>query len=370
MKLHRLKEIIREELLIELEFTDQSEFDSYTSAHSIRDTTKVRIGNRDTTAGEAKGKQASTGSATDSTKTTPVKRKKVISPSAPNPYFKKKYGKLNLNSYPPMGVNEKSVRINMEGNINTHAVMSWKDPKTGRNVNAYTKKFMDKNAKVKWKRVENIKPEWVDNIHKKSNRALKSRSAVTREAGAIISMISQTGLRPGSQTGYADTQNRGVSTLGPENIKIEGDRITINFIGKSYQENNAEIVDKDLANYLSTKIKEREGNEFLFDISTSQLQTQFHNNVGRKGMKIKDLRTFTATKMAKEILENNTISPPPLPQDKKQIKNLVKHKLDIVFNQVSQKLNNTPAMAKSSYVHPKVIENWLLSMGVAPVLVR
>ena len=42
----------------------------------------------------------------------------------------------------------------------------------------------------------------------------------------------------------------------------------------------------------------------------------------------------------------------------------VKKKLTEVFKTVSEQLNNTPAMAKSSYVHPEVIDGWLSSLGV------
>ncbi len=41
MKLSRLKEIIKEEIINELEFADQSSFNTYASDHDIRDTTKV-----------------------------------------------------------------------------------------------------------------------------------------------------------------------------------------------------------------------------------------------------------------------------------------------------------------------------------------
>jgi DNA topoisomerase-1 len=334
----------------ELEFQDDSEFNAYASKHSIRDTTKVKIGDRETTAGAAKQ----------------VGKKKVVNPNIPNPHFRKKYGKLKLNAYPPIGVDEKDVKVNTEGNIHTHAVLQWKDPKSGRTISAYTPRFMARNAKIKWKRVQRIKEEYVDRIFDKSIKALRSRNPIEREAGAIISIISKTGLRPGSMAGYNDTGNRGVSTLGPENVKIDGDKITINFVGKSFQENNAEFRNPELAKYLSKKIQEKKGEKFLFDVSAGQVRNVFNKKLGRKGMKIKDLRTYTATKMASNILKNNDLPPSPLPEKQSEIKKAVKKKLNAVFDEVSKKLNNTPAMTKSSYVHPKVIDKWLEEIGVKP----
>lgn len=74
--------------------------------------------------------------------------------------------------------------------------------------------------------------------------------------------------------------------------------------------------------------------------------------------------------MAKDILEKNEMPPPPVPEKDTEIKKLVKKKLKNVFEQVSMKLNNTPAMAKSSYVDPHIIQNWLKNLGIKPKLIE
>ena len=344
------------ELITEIEFTDQADFEKYASDHKMRDTTTVTISGKETTAGEA-----------NPTGITPKKKKKpkkVIT----NPFIKK-YGKLKLNAFPPEGVDVKSVKVNVEGNIHTHAVLQWKDPKSGRTVSSYTQKFMAKNAKIKWKRIQKIKSGDIEKVNEKATKLLKNRDPKVRDAGAILSIISQTGLRPGSALGFDDTGNRGVSTLSAENIKIKGDKIILNFVGKSYKPNNAEIKDKVLAEYLTKRMNERKSENFLFDSTVGQLSSVF-GKISKKGMKIKDMRTFAATKMAKKILETDKTPPPPLPESPTAIKKAVQAKLKIVYEQVSQRLNNTPAMAKSSYIHPKVIEQWLESIGVEPVLIK
>lgn len=284
----------------------------------------------------------------------------------PNKEVIAKYGKYKLNAYPPENVNEKDVIVNTNGNINTHAVLKWKDPKSGRTVNAYTQKFMEANAKIKWKRIEKIKPEFVDKIKSESKKLLQSKNPKMADAGACISLISQTGLRPGSRLGFGVTGNRGISTLGPDNIKIEGSKIKINFIGKSYQENVTEVDDLELANYLKRRINERPNEKFVFDLEKNELDDVFHKMTNHK-IKIKDLRTYTATKLASDILETSEF-PKELPDNPKKVKKIIKGILANVFEKVSQKLNNTPAMAKSSYVHPKIIEQWLKIHNLEPSL--
>jgi len=71
--------------------------------------------------------------------------------------------------------------------------------------------------------------------------------------------------------------------------------------------------------------------------------------------------------MAKTFLQDKKLgAPPPLPKDDKEIKKVVKEKLAKVFEKVAEYLNNTPAMAKNSYVHPVVIKDYLASLNLEP----
>lgn len=189
-------------------------------------------------------------------------------------------------------------------------------------------------------------------------------SEETKEAAAIISIIAQIGLRPGSVAGFEKTENRGVSTLTPENFKIHNSHITLDFIGKSFKHNTAEIEDGVLAYYLEERIKTKEPKKFLFGVSKDIIERFYKKTLEMGDFKIKDLRTFIANKIAKEFLENDPEMPPPVPVDPTEIKKVVKKKLHRAFEVVSKKLNNSPAMAKSSYVDPSIIESWLEELGI------
>ena len=67
MKRSRLKEIILE-ILNEIEFADAAEFKKYNAKHKMRASTKVKIGDKETTAGDASGKK----------KVSPKKAKKMV----------------------------------------------------------------------------------------------------------------------------------------------------------------------------------------------------------------------------------------------------------------------------------------------------
>lgn len=273
--------------------------------------------------------------------------------------------KYKLNAY-PVNIPEDQVKQNFTGDINTHAVLQWKSPKTGKMVSAYTQAFLQKNADLKWKRLLKIKPKDIEHIHHMADKILNNPSAddKLKQAAAIISIISHTGLRIGSVKGLEETGNRGVSTLGPQNIIIDRGTVKFNFVGKSYQENEALAVDPTLAKYLAAKKLERQNSPLLFTITKSYIDEVYDHYMKMEKFKIKDLRTYVANKVAKKLLYDDPSVPPPLPANPKEIKDAVKKKLKEVFVKVAQILNNTPNMARTSYVHPLIINTWLDKIGV------
>jgi DNA topoisomerase-1 len=274
----------------------------------------------------------------------------------------KSYG---LNAY-PIGVSEDQVRVNEIGDTDAHAILVWKDPKTGAIKNAYTKEFLRRNAEKKWQRISQITDKQVRTIKKNAEKVVASSNDKDKDAALIIAIIAETGLRRGEKGKFAKTGNRGVSTLAPDSIKIEGDIISFSFVGKSYQDNTAQIKSKSLASSLKELQNQRAGEEFLFDTTDSTIDSVF-DQVGGKGLKIKDMRTYVATDLARKILFDDQDTPPPLPEGlsvTKQ-KKLIQDKLKNCYVAVSQRLNNTPMMAKTSYIHPQVIDSWIRQLGVS-----
>ena len=286
-------------------------------------------------------------------------------PVGPPPWWKP-YVKYGLTKY-PINIPREAVTIDLSGDIDTHAVMTWIDPKSGKKVHSYTKPFMAHNAAKKWSRTSKLSSEKVEEFKTITARILTGRAdEKVKQAAAVISIIAQTGLRPGSQGGFEQTGNRGVLTLGPTNISIKGNKITLSFVGKSYKENMAEITDGPLANYLQGRIQEKKGENFLFDISNAAVDSFYKNTLKMSKFKIKDLRTHMAGQLAIETLETDVLPPPPIPEKPSEIKKVIKNKLKHVFDIVSKKLNNTPAMAKNSYINPRIISNWLDNLGIQP----
>ena len=233
---------------------------------------------------------------------------------------------------------------------------------------AYTREFMKASQAVKYKKISKIKEKDIVSLEEKTNKLLHNSNPVVSDAACVIGIILKTGLRVGSRDadGEDSTGNLGVRTLRKENIKIQGNKITLNFIGKSYQDNEAVFNSSEIANYLKDKLSAKKNKEDVFSCSYGQTNALMAK-INPKGITPKDLRTYKATEFAKKLLQSKQLgAPPPVPDSPKEIKRLVKEKLNKVFTAVSQLLNNSPTMAKNSYVHPVVITSFLKSIGVKP----
>jgi len=230
---------------------------------------------------------------------------------------------------------------------------------------AYTKNFMRKSQAKKYKKISKIKESDINSLEEKTNKMLSHNEKVISDSACVIGIILKTGLRVGS-VDENETGNLGVRTLKKENIKITGDKIELNFIGKSYQDNKALFNSAPLASYLSKSIKDKQDKDNIFECSYGQIG-KLMETINPKKINPKDLRTYKATEFAKKLLQSKQLgAPPPLPKDPKEIKKVVKEKLAGVFEEVSKLLNNSPAMARNSYVHPVVITDFLTALGLEP----
>lgn len=224
----------------------------------------------------------------------------------------------------------------------------------------YSKKAQIKN----FKHCSKIKEDDIIKLEKNTSKLLKNKNKKIADAACILKIIAETGLRVGSLN-EAKTGNVGVRTLRKEHFEFDGDKIHLKFIGKSSVVNAATINDKELADYLKKNLKDKESKDNAFEASYG-LVTSMLKKVNPKDIKPKNLRTYKATKYARELCAEG--SPPPIKAtNPKEIKKEVSEKLKDVFTKVAALLNNTPSMAQGSYVHPAVITEYLKSMNLKPV---
>jgi DNA topoisomerase-1 len=289
-------------------------------------------------------------------------------PGGPPPWYRELQIKYGLSAVPKDAkgnpLPQDQVKVDTSS-PETHWILWWRDPKTGGAKQSYAKAFHDLSSKGKFLRTSKLTPELASNVKTIIDKVLMRHSNDRdKQAAAIVGIMAATGLRVGNWRSAENKSHLGVTTLGPKNFNISGNTIMLEFIGKSGQLNTATIVDGTLADYLQTRVASKQNEQFVFDLPEYVVQKFWKEVLNMKKFKVKDLRTHNAAVLAKEILASDSMPPPPLPKDPKLIKRQVKAKISHVFDLVSQKLNNTAAMARKSYIDERIINDWLDKWGV------
>lgn len=282
--------------------------------------------------------------------------------------FHESMKKYNLTKLPAFDIPVDKIKVNLEGDINSHAVLVWND-KAGRSQRAYTQEFEKRNAEKKWQMAAKFNKDIIDLIKKKSKNIVVSDDEKIAQAGAIINIIANTGLRVGSMSGYKFTENRGVSTLYPSDIEVKGDTIYFDFKGKSHKRNTSSIKDKVLAKYIEELKEKNKDEKFLFNkVDRSFVDSVFKKKLKFK-FKLKDMRTYTACATAKDILFKDFEEIKEIVEgleDVKKKKRVVLKKINEVCKAVAEVLNNTPAMARKSYIAPQIFDDYIMRLSLEP----
>jgi len=75
----------------------------------------------------------------------------------------KEYKKYDLHTY-PVNIPKEDVHVDLSGDIDTHPVLTWHSPKTGKKVYAYTKARMAAQSDKKYARIGKLSSRKVGSI--------------------------------------------------------------------------------------------------------------------------------------------------------------------------------------------------------------
>lgn len=312
-------------------------------------------------------KKPSAAEAFEQAVTTPKSRLEVggkLRPSAGagaqlEPRIRERLKELGVSKLPAAHIAEIQVSRGLYDDKGAHkgALIKWKDDK-GRTQSAYSKQHDDEQAKKKWARVLQNAP--------KVDAALEEmkQKAQTSPAHAAAVVMQNTGLRPGSNKSVKEEGHYGITTLEGRHVRFEGDKAHLEFVGKQGKLNTATIDDPAVVSALRKHSEGKGPNDRVFAGAT----VEAIRATTPKGVKLKDLRTIAATRHAeKELAE---VGAPKLTGDLKQDARAVASVLKAVATSVSKRLNNTPTMARKSYIHPKVVSDWAKKHGIGEEIIK
>ncbi|OMB92896.1 DNA topoisomerase [Mycobacterium sp. NS-7484] len=164
---------------------------------------------------------------------------------------------------------------------------------------------------------------------------------------------------------YAEENNSfGIATLLREHITLRPDAVEFDYPAKSGVRRTLRVEDPAVARAVRSLQRSRADGERLLayrrssewiDVHAEDLNIRFKEMIG-DDYTVKDLRTWHGTVLAAEAFVD---ADPPV--DDKVIKRVE----SAVMREVSESLGNTPAVARSAYVDPRVVEAYRDGMTIA-----
>ncbi|MNG81283.1 Eukaryotic DNA topoisomerase I, catalytic core [compost metagenome] len=180
----------------------------------------------------------------------------------------------------------------------------------------------------------------------------------------VVSLLDHTLIRIGNQRYLRDNQSYGLTTLRNRHVKVQGSTIRFQFRGKRGVEHNVTLRDRRLANLLKRCMELPGQSLFQYldedgqrhSIGSSEVN-QFLQQLTGADFTAKDYRTWAGSSLALSLLRPQAWEPES--EAKRQVASIVR--------QVATRLGNTPAVCRRCYIHPAVLEHFLLGrLGALP----
>ena len=233
-----------------------------------------------------------------------------------------------------------------------------KDPKSplqavgidsaGRVQRIYSTEFTRAQGEAKFRKIKKMEAQQKD-IATRIRGDMSSQDPQTREHAVVLSLIQETGIRPGSdEDRRAKKQAYGATTLeGRHVIGSSPDDVRLEYVGKKGVDLSIPVKDPVLAKELIDRRNAVGEKGRLFDVNDQSLRDYSHNVTGGQ-FNPKDFRTLKATTMAR-----NLVAGAERAGDEKAYRKAVLS----VAKEVSTALGNTPVVALQSYINPHVFDS-------------
>lgn len=178
-----------------------------------------------------------------------------------------------------------------------------------------------------------------------------------RALAAGFRVLDLGGLRVGSEEYADDSGGVGLATLRRDHTSTRGGLVRLRFPGKGGREHDVRLDDDELTAAVRVLLARRSGGEELLawrdgrrwrDVTSADVNDYVRAVTGVDAT-AKDFRTWQATTRAVAALA--TEQPPTVSARRSAVATAMKV--------VAEHLGNTPAVARSAYVDPRVVERYL-----------
>jgi DNA topoisomerase-1 len=227
--------------------------------------------------------------------------------------------------------------------------------KMGRAQRIYRPTFTAKRARRKYEKIERF-GEALPRLRRKTNEDI-AREGLGKERvlAVVVRLINDLYFRVGSEESVKRYRTYGVTTLRNRHIEIKSrGRLVFKFTGKHHIKHRRILVDEELASLVrdikaigGAKLFEYVGEDGRVRAVTPRDVNEYIKAATSPEFSAKDFRTWGGTLLAAtELAEMGCCDD----------ERLAKKNVVAAVRRVAERLGNTPAVCRSCYIHPKVLE--------------
>jgi DNA topoisomerase I len=188
-----------------------------------------------------------------------------------------------------------------------------------------------------------------------------------RILATAVRLLDRGFFRIGSEDYAVENETYGLATMRKEHVTLEGDLLRFDYPAKSGKQRVQRVIDPEVASVVQLLKRRRGGGEELLaykrgrawqDVRSADINAYIKAITG-EDFSAKDFRTWGATVLAAVAL---AVSPARDSQTAR------KRAVTRAIKEVAHHIGNTPAVARASYVDPRVIDRYLDGLTIAPAL--
>lgn len=226
----------------------------------------------------------------------------------------------------------------------------------GRKQYLYHPRWREQQEEAKFERILGF-AEQLPRVRRISRRDLRRPRMDRRRAlGTVVQIMDRTSIRIGSEQYARDNGTYGLATIRSRHVTVTDGAVRFRFKGKAAKMHDIDLDDAQIAAAVA-EMDELPGAEVfsyidddgqVVDVTSSDINAYIKHLAGDE-YSAKDFRTWAATVAAAVALDELG------PQDGARAG---KRAVTAVIRTVADLLGNTPAVARSSYVDPRIIDHF------------
>ena len=183
-------------------------------------------------------------------------------------------------------------------------------------------------------------------------RADLQREAIDRQRliASIVRLIDQGFFRIGNDKSAKNESTYGLTTILGRHVIVDDDVLLFEYIGKWRKKHQRAVKDADVAKIVAALKKSKGARHQIFDVKDRHVNDYIQSIVG-ENFTAKDFRTWAGTLLCSIALAMQGQAPSKTERKRRVRKAIVA---------TSEQLGNTPAVCRSSYICPRLLDEYMI----------